>query len=238
MARSLFISDLHLHPSRPATIRALETFLQDSTDCHSLYILGDLFEAWVGDDDDAPLAQEVATMLQRFSAAGPKLYLMRGNRDFLLGERYCQEAGGQLIEDPTVIDLNGSPTLLMHGDSLCTDDADYQAFRLQARHPDWQAAILSKSLDERRELATQIRAISKEANSNKAEDIMDVNLAAVAKEMRAAGVRQLIHGHTHRPAEHQEAEGTRWVLGDWDSKGWYIESSSEGFNLIKFNINQ
>jgi UDP-2,3-diacylglucosamine hydrolase len=238
VARSLFISDLHLHPSRPATVRALGEFLASSTDCQRLFILGDLFDAWVGDDDDAALARDIATMLRAFSDAGPQLYLMRGNRDFLLGEDYCSEIGATHLADPSVIDIEGTPTLLMHGDSLCTDDADYQAFRLQARHPDWQAAMLSKPLDERREIAAHIRSISKEANSNKAEDIMDVNLAAVAQEMRTAGVRQMIHGHTHRPAEHQQAEGSRWVLGDWNDKGWYIESSTAGLNLIEFNINQ
>ena len=236
MSSTAFISDLHLDSARPAVTRALVEFLATQTHRERLYILGDLFEAWIGDDDDSPIAVEVAGILSGFSAAGPELFIMQGNRDFLLGEAFCRAAGAQLLPDPTVIDLYGAPTLLLHGDSLCTMDQDYQAFRATTRDPDWQAQLLSRSLQERRTLAGQLRGMSREANSNKAQDIMDVTPSEVEKVMRDRGVRQLIHGHTHRPAQHSMATGTRWVLGDWASKGWAIEASPDIINLYNFDI--
>jgi UDP-2,3-diacylglucosamine hydrolase len=153
LSSTLFISDLHLDPARPGVTRALADFLQQHSDCESLYILGDLFEAWVGDDDDASLAVQVRGLLRDFSAAGPALYIMRGNRDFLLGEAFCGTVGAQLLDDPTPIDLHGVPTLLMHGDSLCTADSDYQDFRTTVTDPVWQTRVLARSLDQRRGLA-------------------------------------------------------------------------------------
>ena len=238
MSRSLLISDLHLTPGRPDLTRALGHFLTENRDCDALYILGDLFEAWIGDDDDAPLAAQVRELLAHFSATGPALYLMQGNRDFLLGEGFCASAGGQLLPDPSVVDLQGQRVLLMHGDSLCTADADYQAFRRTARDPAWQAQVLGQSLEERRQLAGQLRGMSQEANSNKAEDIMDVTPDEVDRALRAHGVDCLIHGHTHRPARHDHAQGQRWVLGDWDEKGWAIEVQGAGIKLFNFHINQ
>lgn len=238
MPRSLFISDLHLDPSRPATVRALADLLTENHNCDALYILGDLFEAWVGDDEDTPLADSVRDMLRAFSSAGPALYIMVGNRDFLLGEAFCAEVGATLLPDPTVIDLYGTPTLLMHGDSLCTRDTEYQAFRRTARDPQWQRELLSQPLEARRALAAQLRATSRDANSNKAEDIMDVTASEVAREMARHNCHQLIHGHTHRPQRHQEAEGTRWVLGDWEATGWKLDVTPEKLNLIEFDINQ
>ena len=238
MSSTFFISDLHLDPARPAIIAALATFLDDHRECERLYILGDLFEAWIGDDDDSPIAAEVAGLLRRFAAGGALLAIMRGNRDFLLGEAFCRSVGADLLPDPTVIDLYGEPTLLLHGDSLCTDDAQYQAFRQTARDPRWQADLLERPLAERRDLAARLREMSREANSNKAEDIMDVTPAAVRAAMAEHGVRQLIHGHTHRPARHEEPAGLRWVLGDWDSDGWAIEASPEGLRLFQFPIIQ
>jgi UDP-2,3-diacylglucosamine hydrolase len=207
LSSTLFISDLHLDPARPGVTRALADFLQQHSDCESLYILGDLFEAWVGDDDDSSLAVQVRGLLRDFSAAGPALYIMRGNRDFLLGEAFCGTVGAQLLDDPTPIDLHGVPTLLMHGDSLCTADSDYQDFRTTVTDPVWQTRVLARSLDQRRGLAAELRAMSGEANSNKAADIMDVTRDEVEKVMRAHGVRQLIHGHTHRPTRHEEVSG-------------------------------
>ena len=238
MSSTLFISDLHLDPARPGVTRALADFLQQHSDCESLYILGDLFEAWVGDDDDASLAVQVRGLLRDFSAAGPALYIMRGNRDFLLGEAFCGTVGAQLLDDPTPIDLHGVPTLLMHGDSLCTADSDYQDFRTTVTDPVWQTRVLARSLDQRRGLAAELRAMSGEANSNKAADIMDVTRDEVEKVMRAHGVRQLIHGHTHRPTRHEEVSGVRWVLGDWDTQGWAIEAALNKVNLYNFAINQ
>lgn len=238
MASTLFISDLHLDPTRPAVTQALAGLLSRSRDCQSLYILGDLFEAWLGDDDDAPLAAEVSAMLHDFSEAGPSLYMMVGNRDFLLGEGFCNAAGATLLSDPTVIDLYGKPTLLMHGDSLCTGDADYQAFRRQARSPQWQQDVLSRPLEQRRELAHSLRTISAEANSLKSEDIMDVAPQEVSSVMRQYKVRQLVHGHTHRPARHELNSGTRWVLGAWEDQGWYIDATPQELKLLNFDIIQ
>jgi len=235
---TLFISDLHLHPDRPATTRAFSAFLQAHTHCERLFILGDLFDAWVGDDDDSPIALEVAQLLRKFSEAGPALSLMRGNRDFLLGDTFCQSVGGQLIPDPIVIDLQGEPTLLMHGDSLSTADTEYQEFRKMVRDPKWRAQTLSHSLEERRLLAAQLRSMSKESNSNKAMDIMDVSGSAVHDAMASHNVKQMIHGHTHRPARHAENAGTRWVLGDWDEKGWVLTADESGLKLSNFDILQ
>jgi UDP-2,3-diacylglucosamine hydrolase len=166
---SFFISDLHLHPARPDLIGALEGFLLQHSRCDAMYILGDLFEAWIGDDDDTALAAQTARLLRSFSDGGPALYLMHGNRDFLLGQAFCARAGAILLPDPSVVDLYGTPTLLMHGDSLCTTDVHYQTFRRQARTVQWQADMLGRSLSERRQLAVQLRAISRESLSNKAE---------------------------------------------------------------------
>jgi UDP-2,3-diacylglucosamine hydrolase len=234
--RTLFISDLHLDPSRPAVTGALADFLGRHTDCEALYILGDLFEAWIGDDDDAPLGLEVRDMLAQFRAAGSRLYLMHGNRDFLLGEDFCRAAGATLLPDPTVADLHGTPTLLMHGDTLCTRDRDYQAFRQQARAAAWQAQLLARPLKERRQLAAQLRQVSADATSNKAEDIMDVTPAEVTRTMAEHGVSRLIHGHTHRPAIHEEQTGQRLVLGDWGPQVWYAEVSRNNFKLLNYPI--
>lgn len=236
MSYTLFISDLHLDSARPGVTRALAEFLSLNRSCHSLYILGDLFEAWLGDDDDSALAVEIAALLKNFSASGPALYLMQGNRDFLLGEDFCCSVGARLLADPTVIDLYGQPTLLTHGDILCTADLDYQAFRSVARDPQWQSDLLGRTLEERRGFARELRSMSKESNSNKAADIMDVTAAEVESLMASHRVAQLIHGHTHRPARHDSAEGTRWVLGDWESHGWAIKASAGNIELYKFVI--
>jgi len=233
-----FISDLHLDPERPAVTRALGEFLDAHRDCDALYILGDFFEAWVGDDDDTPLALEIEDRLAAFSAAGPRLYLMQGNRDFLLGEDFCRRAGASLLPDPSVIDLYGTPVLLMHGDSLCTADQEYQTFRQMARSPEWQVELLSRPLAERRALASQLRNMSQQANSNKAEDIMDVTLAEVEQALLQHNVNCMIHGHTHRPRHHTHDHGERWVLGDWGPLGWAIEAKPGAIRLINFDINQ
>lgn len=238
MPTTYFISDLHLEATRPGTVRALRRFLLEHQDCEALYILGDLFEVWIGDDDDSQLGREVAEMLQRFSAAGPRLYLMQGNRDFLLGKQFCQRVGGRLLRDPSVVNLYGEPTLLLHGDSLCTRDIEYQAFRKTTRTRAWQAELLARPLEERRNLARELRNRSREANSNKAEDIMDVTLEDVGRALLDHEVRQLIHGHTHRPARHEHAAGTRWVLGDWDQKGWCLEVKPDRIALLDFHIKQ
>ena len=238
MSSTCFISDLHLDPARPAVTQALAGFLAQHTHCAQLYILGDLFEAWPGDDDDSPLAAQLAKLLQSYTRDGGALFIMHGNRDFLLGERFCSAVGATLLPDPTVIDLYGEPTLLMHGDSLCTADAHYQAFRRTVRDPAWRAGLLRQPLAQRRALASSLRARSREANSMKSEDIMDVTPAEVERVLGACGVRQLIHGHTHRPARHDSPAGTRWVLGAWEDQGWFIEASRGEIKLNNFDIYQ
>lgn len=238
MSRTLFISDLHLDASRPRVTGALADFLKQNTDCDALYILGDLFEVWVGDDEDTPLAFEITALFREFTAAGPALYLMVGNRDFLLGDAFCTSVGATLLPDPTIVDLYETPVLLMHGDSLCTGDAEYMTFRATARSPQWQAELMAQPIEARRALAAQLRSMSQESNSNKAEDIMDVTPSEVDRVMAEAGVDCLIHGHTHRPARHEVTAGTRWVLGDWETEGWYIKVDPVGIDLVKFNIKQ
>jgi len=231
VSSTCFISDLHLDTARPAVTRALAEFLSSHTHCTALYILGDLFEAWPGDDDDSPIAREATQLLRAYSDAGPDLFIMCGNRDFLLGNAFCEAVGASLLQDPTLIDLYDKPTLLMHGDSLCTADSDYQQFRRKARDPDWQRALLTKPLSERRAMADNLRAMSSEATSMKSEDIMDVTPAEVDRQMRAHGVGQLIHGHTHRPARHDVDNQLRWVLGAWEDEAWFVQASKDSIDL-------
>ncbi|MGM0914176.1 MAG: UDP-2,3-diacylglucosamine diphosphatase [Pseudomonadota bacterium] len=241
---TLLISDLHLHPGAPEITEGFLRWLEERA-CGSdaLYILGDFFEAWIGDDlldlagadpsGNADLAARIARALRRLADDGTKIFLMHGNRDFLLGERFAREAGATLLDDPSVVELGGKPVLLMHGDSLCTRDEAYQAFRAQARHPLWQEQVLSMPIEQRVALASQLRAQSGEANSNKAEDIMDVTPEEVVKVMAKHGVTTLIHGHTHRPAVHElevdNQPARRIVLGDWQpGKGWEIVVDGDG----------
>jgi len=224
---TLFISDLHLDESRPGATEAFYRFLRErAARAKALYILGDLFELWVGDDDDSALARGVKHALREVADGGTRVFFIHGNRDFLLGEQFAAEAGLQLLPDPTVVELEGRRLLLMHGDSLCTDDADYQAFRRQVRQPAWMADVLSKPLEERRALGRHLRQQSQSMNSRKAEDIMDVNAGAVAQMLRDHGADLLIHGHTHRPARHaldlDSGSAERIVLGDWDAYGWCL----------------
>lgn len=238
---TLFISDLHLHESRPQVTRAFFQFLYtQAIHAEALYILGDFFDAWIGDDDDSELVQDVASGLHQLSELGVAIYFMHGNRDFLLGETYATKAGMELIPDGIIIDLYGTPTLLMHGDSLCTDDIEYQQFRAMVRSPQWQQQILAQPIAARRALAAQMREKSQSMNSLKAEDILDVSPAEVIAQMGAAGVIRMIHGHTHRPARHslvvnnQSAE--RIVLGDWHDFGWCIKADNNTIELINWPL--
>lgn len=234
-ASACLISDLHLDETRPAVTAGLASFLHGLDQVDALYILGDLFEAWVGDDDDRPLVQEAAALLSGISDRGITLYLMQGNRDFLLGEAFCRRVGATLLPDPALHSLGGTPTLLMHGDSLCTGDADYQSFRRMSRDPAWQDRVLATPLAERRQLASDLRAMSADANSLKAEDIMDVDPGAVRDSLHAFAVQRLVHGHTHRPAKHELATGTRWVLGDWsETGGWRLDIGADAPILREF----
>ena len=225
---TLFISDLHLEESRPDITRAFLAFLeQKAAGAKRLYILGDFFEAWIGDDERTPLQEKVAAALRNVSGGGTEIFLMHGNRDFLIGANFCDRAGAALLEDPSVIDLYDTPTLLMHGDSLCTADEEYQKFRVNMRNPQWQKMILQRPLKDRQQMARQLREISMAKNQDKEEFIMDVTPGEVVREMEAHGVQRMIHGHTHRPAEHAlTANGQpakRIVLGDWAENVWWLE---------------
>lgn len=237
---TLFISDLHLDQSRPQVTAAFEQFMaQMAPSCDALYILGDFFEVWIGDDDDCPFNARIVNLLHQYTSKGGQLYFMVGNRDFLIGKDFAQRSGAVLLEDPSVIDLYGTPTLLMHGDSLCTDDADYMSFRQQARSPQWQQQLLSQPLTARREIARQIREKSQSMNSLKADDIMDVNQAEVVAVMNKYKVSRMIHGHTHQPQVHSiDSDKVRMVLGDWHNKLWWIQATADGdIKLLERAIN-
>ncbi len=232
----LFVSDLHLDPARPQITRLFEHFLAvEARAAEAVYILGDLFEAWIGDDDDSELAARVARGLRDLANANVPIFFIAGNRDFLLGPDYAARSGMRLLHDASVHAIAGVPTLLMHGDALCTDDHAYLAFRDQVRAPEWQRQFLAQTMDARRAFAEQARAGSRAHTRDTPEVMMDVNAAAVASAMRAAGVRRLIHGHTHRPAVHrfmldaQPAE--RIVLGDWYTQGSRLRVSVDNLTL-------
>ncbi|GHB10467.1 UDP-2,3-diacylglucosamine diphosphatase [Salinicola rhizosphaerae] len=238
----LLIADLHLHPAQPDIARAFVDYLRGpARDASSLTILGDLFEAWIGDDYQGEFERTIIAELRACHEAGTRLAFMHGNRDFLIGEGFAADSGCALLEDPTVVELGGERVLLMHGDSLCTRDEAYMAFRQQARNPAWQAQILAMPVEERLALAKKLRQQSGEANSNKAEDIMDVTPSEVVKTMEAAGVQTLIHGHTHRPAVHDlevaGAPAKRYVLGDWrPDQGWQLRVEGDTFALESFSL--
>lgn len=233
---TLFISDLHLDSARPdITGQALEFLEAETRGADALYILGDLFEAWVGDDDPEPEKRRVIAALRRLADAGLPCYFMHGNRDFLVGSGFAEASGCTLLADPTVVELYGTRVLLMHGDTLCTDDHEYQAFRQMVRNPAWQQVMLAKPLAERRMLAKHLRETSAASMAGKSMEIMDVNQDAVVAAMREAGVYTLLHGHTHRPAVHRfEADGrdaVRIVLGDWYTQGSALSWDTNGFEL-------
>ncbi len=233
---TLFISDLHLSGQRPAITELFLDFLrQRARSAEALYILGDLFEAWIGDDAVLPDYQPCVDALRTLADSGVPVYIMQGNRDFLLGEGFAAMSSATLLPDPSVIDLYGEPTLLMHGDTLCTDDVAYQQFRAMVRDPQWQAALLAKTPQERLAMAREYREISQAQTAQKAETIMDVNQEAVAAALREQGVHRLIHGHTHRPALHDftldNAPARRIVLGDWYEQGSVLVCDETGCRL-------
>jgi len=217
---TLFVSDLHLDPSRPQTLgQFLELLATPPGPVTRLYILGDLFEAWIGDDAAPPHLAPLEAALARLAESGAAIYFQHGNRDFLLGRDYARRLHAELLPEAAVIDLYGRPALLMHGDALCIDDHEYQRFRALVRDPAWQARVLALPVPERLALAAELRESSRAANQVKTEEIMDVNPEEVRRVMEAHGVDLLIHGHTHRPGQHRvslvEGEGERIVLGDW-----------------------
>jgi len=234
MKHTLFISDLHLCPTRPAINTLFVRFLRDiASQAEALYILGDFFEYWAGDDDlDAPLHHDVAQQLHTLSKQGTRLYLMHGNRDFLIGADFQRAANIVLITDPTLVDLYGQPTLLMHGDTLCSDDVEYQAFRAQVREPAWQQSFLATPLATRKAQIESLRKRSEQEKTTKSAEIMDTNADTVADTLRAFNYPRLIHGHTHRTALHVETVDDktceRWVLPDWYASGGYLRCDAAG----------
>ncbi|MBZ0087005.1 MAG: UDP-2,3-diacylglucosamine diphosphatase [Thermomonas sp.] len=235
---TLFISDLHLDSTRPDMTGLFGQFLDgEARSADALYILGDLFEAWVGDDDPSETGAFVAQRLKALTQAGVPAYFIRGNRDFLLGDPYAARCGMTVLDDPTVIDLYGTPTLILHGDLLCTDDTAYQQFRTQTRAPQWQAQFLAQPLAARLAFAEQARAASRARYgelqaSGQSETITDVTPATVQGWFARYGVTRMIHGHTHRPAIHDEGNGhTRIVLGDWYTQGSVLRVDADGVAL-------
>jgi len=230
---SIFVSDLHLCPSRPQINRIFFDFLRgQAASAQALFILGDLFEYWAGDDDDTPFNQSVVAALRDYTSRGSALYLMHGNRDFLIGERFLEATGSTLLPDPTTIDLNGVPTLLLHGDTLCTDDVKYMAFRAKVRDPAYQQQFLAQPLATRKQIIAGLRAENAGEKQQKSDAIMDVATATVEAAFRENPCPRMIHGHTHRPAlHHHVVDGRgyeRWVLADWYRTGSYLVCDATG----------
>ena len=233
---TLFISDLHLSGERENITELFLKFLdQRASKADALYILGDLFEVWPGDDMIQPDYLSSITKMKQLADNGLPLFIMQGNRDFLMAEKFAEVSGATLIEDPTIIDLYGTPTLLMHGDTLCTDDVDYQKFRVMVRDPRWKEDFFSKPNEERLAMTTKYRKVSKVETAKKEMSIMDVNQQTVEATMSEQNVTQLIHGHTHRPAIHNfiinNKDMTRVVLGDWFKQGSVLVCNESGCQL-------
>lgn len=243
--KTLLISDLHLSPEHPAVTAAFRRFLKDrARGCEALYILGDLFEAWIGDDDPAELSQTIIAELKTLSNTGVSIYFLHGNRDFAIGRRFAEETGCHLLEELHLVDLYGETVLLLHGDTLCTEDIEYQRARRLIRNPLLLMLAKHLPLKIRRKIALKGREKSRASTSNKNDYIMDVSHTEVLKTLLKQGVNTMIHGHTHRPDDHHFTletvdgthQGRRIVLGDWGDKGWVIEASSEGLQLESFPI--
>ena len=234
MKHRLFISDLHLCAEQPHSTQLFLHFMQHTAiGAETLYVLGDLFEYWAGDDDlDTPFHKQITDAFAALAASGTQLYIMHGNRDFLMAEKLAAACHATLLPDPTLIDLYGTPTLLTHGDTLCSDDAAYQHFRSQVRTQAWQQQFLVQPLAQRKAFIEQLRARSESEKQYKSSDIMDVNDAAVSNLLREYHYPRLIHGHTHRLKLHQHEADThtceRWVLGDWHETGNALRCDASG----------
>jgi len=238
---TLFISDLHLDETRPQITKAFLRFLfNQAAKADALYILGDLFEVWLGDDDDSPFVGHVKEALQRYGESGVPTYFIHGNRDFLIGQKFADDTGITLLHETTVVDLYDETVLLTHGDALCTLDSAYMEFRQQVRNPNWQAEVLAQPLAVRKQMAAEMRQHSKSMTAMKPEDITDVTPSEVVALMQSEDVSKLIHGHTHRPARHTVDLGghlgERIVLGDWEQQGWYLNVEPDNWSLINFPI--
>jgi len=237
----LLISDLHLEEQRPDITRAFLRFLETrASGTEALYILGDFFEVWIGDDGMTPYQHQIAAALRALSESGTRLYLMHGNRDFMIGQAFCKEAGCTLLSDPHIATLGGERVLLMHGDSLCTRDEGYMRLRRLLRNPLSLFILHHLSLARRQKLAQKLRSTSREETRMKASDIVDVTPDEVIRAMRKHRVRTLIHGHTHRPATHSlQIDGQaarRIVLGDWDQQGWALQIDESGLHQAPFDL--
>lgn len=240
MPHTLFISDLHLSADHARSTELFLDFARHTAPAaEALYVLGDLFESWAGDDDlDDPFHRTVIGALQRLAAHGTRVLLMRGNRDLLMDRALAEACVATLLPDPTLIDLYGRPALLSHGDLLCTDDHAYQAYRRQVNDPEFQRQFLAQPLQQRKAFIAQLRARSRDEKQAKPSEIMDVNADAVAAMLREHGYPHLIHGHTHRPGHHlHEVDGhlcERWVLGDWDRHGNALHCDAQGCRALNF----
>ena len=237
---ALFISDLHLTAGDAETTRRFVEFMEGpARAARDLYILGDLFEAWIGDDDDDPRLEPIVAALRKLTNSGVACALMHGNRDFLLGQRFCEATGARLLGDYERVTLGGERALLTHGDLLCTDDTRYMTLRAELRSKQWQRDFLARPLAERRQIASDLRQLSATEIAAKDEYIMDVNQAAVERTMRDHGVTLLVHGHTHRPAVHRfELDGrpaARIVLGAWYHDPSIVRWTDAGFALERLD---
>ena len=234
---ALFISDLHIDETRPAVLAGLRRLVDAEAPCvDALYILGDLVEVWVGDDDDGPVATSIRETLTA-AAHHCAVYVMHGNRDFLIGAEFAKQTGATLIDDPSVVDIDNQRVLLAHGDAYCTADVEYQRLRTLFRSSTWQSEVLSSTLEERRALAASLRAKSIAANENKAANIMDVTPSSILQAMDDAAVSLMVHGHTHRPGIHDLGDGRRrLVLGDWNRCGWKLQLNRGDADLSCFPL--
>jgi UDP-2,3-diacylglucosamine hydrolase len=236
-----FVADLHLSQQRPDLIEAFSHFLdQTARGADAVYMLGDIFEVWIGDDFLDPCFSPIISALQTLNEQGCKIYFQHGNRDFLVGNSFAQHIGAQLLDEKVIVHLPSQKALIMHGDQLCTDDTEYQKFRSLVRSKEWQQNFLAKTIEERLLIAEQLRNVSKAQTGLKSTEITDVNPLAVEQAMRVADVELLIHGHTHRPATHKflidQRETMRIVLGDWDKSLWYLECTLSGCLLIEIGL--
>lgn len=239
MPKTLFVSDLHLDQNRPHIIAAFCQFLNNISDTDALYILGDLFEFWIGDDDPAEGLTSVIEALKNLALSGTPVFFIHGNRDFLIGKVFATTTHCKILPEEIVVDLYGTPTLIMHGDTLCTDDIAYQKYRAKARNKWVQKVLLLLSVKQRLKIAERLRDKSISATQNKHPEIMDVNQNTVNKTMLNHNVQCLIHGHTHRPAIHEflieNNKCKRIVLGDWYEQGSVLKCTPEGMTLETIN---
>ena len=241
MHKALLVSDLHLESSRPDITSSFFSFLQSVRgQCDALYILGDLFELWIGDDEESHLSSSVANELSLLQSSGTPIYLMHGNRDFLIGSDFSTQCGAQLIEEPYILELGSQRIVLLHGDVLCSGDTDYMEFRAMVRQQAWQSEFRSRSLEDRQAFAAHAREQSQYATSTKSSEIMDVSPDEVTRLLQKLQLISMIHGHTHRPAVHTldlpdpiqgVTQAKRVVLGDWDKQGWCGVVTDSGITL-------